>query len=220
MRRASAITIFSGFTTRRTLETVSSVRICFTAVEVAVQPLDRREHLVAGDRQRRHPRHDRADRLHDAPLHREDPLDVPVHDLGQRQQPQRLGGRRAVDHQHVVRADSHVRLDVDQAEDLVEAGDHGELLGLDRLGARPVHQLDEVVLDLAPVLLEPLLGVDLLRPQVLARSAVGSSRSPPRTSRRASAPGRCTSRACACRRARRGPPSRRPRWSCRRRPSR
>ena len=31
MRRASAITIFSGFTTRRTLEVVSSVRICLTA---------------------------------------------------------------------------------------------------------------------------------------------------------------------------------------------
>ena len=57
-------------------------------------------------------------------------------------------------------------LHVDQAEDLVQPGDDGELLGLDRLDPRPVHQLDEVVLYLAPVGLQAGLGVDLLGPQV------------------------------------------------------
>ena len=184
MRRASAITIFSGFTTRRTDDIALIREDLLHVVEVAVEALHRGEHLVARDRQRRHPRDDRPYRLHHLALHGEDPLDVPVHDLRERQQSERLRRRRAVHHEHVVAPALHVRLHVDQGEDLVETGDHRELLGLDRLGPGPVHQLDEVVLDLAPVVLEPFLGVDLLRPEVLrdqrGRDSICSSKESPR----------------------------------------
>ena len=136
-------------------------------VEVPVQPLDGREHLVPRDRQVGRAGHERAHRLYDAPLHGEDPLDVPVHDVGQAEQPERLRGRRAIDEDHVVGARLDVRLHIDQREDLVDPRDHREFLGLDRVGAGPVHHLHHVVLDLAPVLLEARLGVDLLRPQAL-----------------------------------------------------
>ncbi len=135
-------------------------------VKVRVQPLHRREDVVARDRHRRHPGHDRTHGLHDLALHGPDALDVPVHDLGQGEQPERLGGGGAVHDQDVVVAALHVRLHVDQREDLVEPGDHRQLFGLDRLGARPVHQRDGVLLDLAPVVLQPLLRVDLLGPEV------------------------------------------------------
>ena len=95
-----------------------------------MQPLHRAEELVVGDRQRRHLRDEGADRLHDPLLHREDPLDVPVHDLGQGQQSQRLRGRRAVDHEQVGGPLVDVPFDVDEAEDLVQAGDDRQLLRL------------------------------------------------------------------------------------------
>ena len=132
-----------------------------------MEPLDGLENLIRRDGKRGHPRHEGTNRLHHLPLHREDALDVPAHDLGQRQEPQRLGGGSAIDDETVVVAALDVGLHIDQGEDLVETRDHGELFGLDRLGASPVHQLDHVVLDLAPVVLEPLLRVDLLAPQVL-----------------------------------------------------
>ena len=56
-------------------------------------------------------------------------------------------------------------LDVDEAEDLVQPRDHRQLLGLDRLDPCPAHQLDDVVLDLTPVGLQPLLRIDLLGPE-------------------------------------------------------
>jgi hypothetical protein len=87
--------------------------------------------------------------------------------FGQREQAKRLGRGRAVDDEQVVLAALDVGLHVDQREDLVQARDHRELLRLDRLDPGPVHHLDEVVLDLAPVGLQPALRVDLLGPQVL-----------------------------------------------------
>jgi hypothetical protein len=66
----------------------------------------------------------------------------------------------------VVLAAVDVLLDVGQAEDLVEPGDHGELFGFDGVHAGPVEERHHEFLDLAPVPLETLLRVDLLRPQV------------------------------------------------------
>ena len=73
-------------------------------VEVAVQPLHRGEDSVVGDGHRRDPRQQGPDRLHHPALHREDPFDVPVHGLREREEPERLGGGRAVHHQQVVPA--------------------------------------------------------------------------------------------------------------------
>ena len=167
MRRASLITIFSGFTTRRTDDTDSSVRIIFTSSRLrwsrstaskTASPAIGSVVIL-----------ETIGRTAFTTLRSTGKIRSMYQFMtsGRRQQPERLGGRRAVDHEHVVVPRSDVGLHVDQREDLVEARDHRELLGLDRLGAGPVHQLDEVVLDLAPVVLEPLLRVDLLRPQVL-----------------------------------------------------
>ena len=74
----------------------------------------------------------------------------------------RLGRRGAVDDQDVPVAGLGVGLDVAEGEDLVEAGDHRQLLGLDGVDAGPVEHLDQLRLDLAPGLLHPVLGVELL----------------------------------------------------------
>ncbi len=49
-----------------------------------------------------------------------------------------------------------------EGEDLVHAGKHRELLGLDPLETRPVEQVGQVVANDTPGVLEPLLRVDLL----------------------------------------------------------
>jgi hypothetical protein len=140
------MTIFSGLTTSRTVDVRSS-------------------ELIPGDGERGDLRHEWADGLHHSALHREDPLDVPVHHLRKREEAKRLRRGSAVDYEEVIPALVDVALDIDQAEDLVQPGDDGELLCLDGLHPGPVHQLDEVLLDLPPVCFQPGLGVDLLCPQ-------------------------------------------------------
>ena len=122
---------------------------------------------------------------------------------------------------HVPLARRGVRLDVAQAEHLVEAREHRELLGLDRVEPGPVEHLHQIRLDLAPRLLHALLRVELLTGEARRRCGVGiGAELDPERVGRASAPDRCTARACAVPRPRtaaRSPP----RWSsCRRRPCR
>ena len=52
--------------------------------------------------------------------------------------------------------------ELQQCQHLLGAGDHGELLGSDRVDAGDVQHGEQVALDGRPRLLEPLLGVDLL----------------------------------------------------------
>src|SRR5881397_2923119 len=98
----------------------------------------------------------------DAPLLREELLDPPARDVGERQQPQRLAGRRAVDHDHVVATLGVVALEGEQREQLVHAGRDGQLLGRDAVDAARDEQLAEPVLHRRPVALELLLGLHLL----------------------------------------------------------
>ena len=86
--------------------------------------------------------------------------------LGQREQPQRLAGRRRVDHDHVVLALVVVVADPQQVAELVHAGQHGHLLGHDLVEAAPANRLDEVRLDRAPVARDVEEDVGLLGPQV------------------------------------------------------
>ena len=65
-------------------------------------------------------------------------------------------------------------LESQQAEQLVAAGRHGELLGGDPLHAALDEHLPEPALDRRPVALELLLGGDLLGPQVRRRARSGS----------------------------------------------
>ena len=103
-------------------------------------------------------------------------LQPPARDVGERQQPQRLAGRRAVDDDHVVLAGLVVALDLQQAEQLVHAGRDRELLGADAVDAALDEQVAEPVLHAGPVALHLLLGGDLLAPQPRRRPAPAPAR--------------------------------------------
>ena len=92
-------------------------------------------------------------------------------DVGERQQPQRLAGRRAVDDDRVALAGLVVALELQQREQLVHAGRHGQLLGRDPVDAALGEQLAEPLLHRRPVALHLLLGLDLLGPQAVGRPA-------------------------------------------------
>ena len=87
--------------------------------------------------------------------------------LRQREQPQRLGGGRAVDDDEVPVVGERVQPQLEQREHLLGARDDGQLLGGDRVHAGGVEHREQVALDLRPRLLEPQLGVDLLHEQVV-----------------------------------------------------
>ena len=189
-------------------------------VELGVQPLDGAEHAAAGHGYAGGAGEHGPQRLDDALLDREDALHVPAQRLRQREQPQRLRGRCAVDDDEVPVVGERVQPQLEEREHLLGAGDHGQLLGGDRVHAGGVEHREQVALDLGPRLLEPQLGVDLLHVQVVGDlGRLGADRWC-RTRRPASAPRRWTAPACGGPRRRRGQPCPRPRSTCRRRPCR
>ena len=135
-------------------------------LEVGVQALDGVEHRLLGHRHPGRPAEHRSQRLHHPALHAEDASHVPAERLGQRQQPQRLGRRRAVDDHDVPLAADHVVAQLEERQHLLGARDDGQLLGGDRVDASGVEHRHQVALDLPPGPLEPSLGVDLVHPQV------------------------------------------------------
>ena len=72
----------------------------------------------------------------------------------------------AVDDDHVELAGFVVALDLEQAEELVHAGRHGQLLGSDIHDSALQEHLPEPALDLSPVRLHLALGLDLLPPEI------------------------------------------------------
>ena len=126
------------------------------------------EHLVARDRQRRDPTEHRRHDLVEPPAHREEAVDVPAEHVGQREQPQRLGRRCAVDHDDIPFTAVGVVGQVGEGEHLVEPGHDGELLGLDALDPGPGQDLEQPRPDVAPRPLEAQAGVELLAREVLA----------------------------------------------------
>jgi hypothetical protein len=116
-----------------------------------VEPLDGVEQVVARHRRARDPGQQRTHRPQGAALRREDPLDVPGQRLGQREQPQRLTSRRAVDDDEVPRAARHLPGDLEQGEDLLGARQDRELLGLQRVDAGPLEQTEQVALHVRQV---------------------------------------------------------------------
>ena len=158
------------------------------------------------------------DRGHELGRLREDLLQPPARDVGEGQQAQRLARRGAVDDHAAEAPVLVVALDLQQAEELVEAGRNRELLGADAVHAALEQQLAQPVLHRGPVALHLVLRRHLLGPQALAdlRRLAAHRGSP--ASRRASAPDRSTGSRCRPRSPRRAAPwQRRPR-SCRPRP--
>ena len=132
--------------------------------QVGVQALERVEDVAARHRDTGSARQHRPHGGDDAALTGQHPVDVPAQRLGQREQAQGLRRGRAVDHDDVPAVRRDLVAQLEQRQHLLCAGQHGELLGGDRVDARRVQNRAQVVLDLRPGALEPALGVDLLHP--------------------------------------------------------
>ena len=105
------------------------------------QPLGRGEHLVARDRDAEHALQHRPAELRHPSSDRRDALDPPAARVGQRQEPERLAGRRRIDHDHVVVAGVDVVADPEEVAELVHPGQDGHLLGHDLVEAAPREEL-------------------------------------------------------------------------------
>ena len=167
VRIASATTIRSGVITSRTDACSRSRRMSCSSHERRDEPVDLREHVLVGqpqiqERARERPR--RREQLRLAPGELAEP---PARRLGERQQPQRLAGRRAVDHDHVPAPLLDVVADPQQAEQLVPAGRDRQLLGRDPLDPALDQHRPEPRLHGGPVALQLVLRGHLLRPQLL-----------------------------------------------------
>ena len=103
-------------------------------IQPGVEPLGGAEDLVAGHREVAHPGDHRPHDLVEAAAQGEDPVHVPGQDLGEREEPDGLRRRSAVHHHDVPAAVIGERLDLGEAEQLVEAGDDRQLFGLDGVG--------------------------------------------------------------------------------------
>ena len=132
-------------------------------IETVIQALARGEDRVVGDGKLADTRQHGGDHPMQPPSRREQPIHVPPDDVRQRQEPNRLRRRSAVDDHDVVVPRGAQRFDLGQREQLIEAREHRELFGLDRLDPGPVEHLQQPIADLRPVLLEPLPCIDLLR---------------------------------------------------------
>ena len=168
VRRASSTTMRSGVITRRTETLLGVAQDLVHGDEVAHQALDVVEDRVAGQRDVEHRARERPRRRHELRRLREDLLQPPARDVGEREQAQRLARRRAVDDHAAEAPVLVVALDLQQAEELVEAGRDRELLGADAVHAALEQQLAQPVLDRGPVALHLVLRGHLLGPQALA----------------------------------------------------
>ena len=136
--------------------------------QVRHEPLDLAERALVGqlevqERPRQRPRGGEQRVL--APEHLVQP---PLRRVREREQPQRLARRRAVDDDHVPVAGLVVGLEREQAEQLVAARRHGQLLGRDPVDAALHQHPAEPALHPRPVALELVLGLDLLGEQAVA----------------------------------------------------
>ncbi|MCO5546649.1 hypothetical protein L7F22_000083 [Adiantum nelumboides] len=104
---------------------------------------------------------------HRAAVRGEQPLQVARQRLGQGEQPQRLRGRAAVDDDDVVLAGVGQALHLDQREEVLDAGQHGQLVGDELVHPGPGEHRAQVPLQVAPGALEQVPGLDVGAPQVL-----------------------------------------------------
>ena len=119
---ASPMTIRSGFRTSRTRDVRAVAQDLVHGDQVAHERPDLGEHRLARERHVEQRPGQRPRRGDDLVLAREDLLQPPARDVGEREQAQRLAGGRAVDDEHVEVALLVVALELQQREQLVEAG--------------------------------------------------------------------------------------------------
>ena len=168
VRIASATTIRSGVITSRIEACSASRRSSCIATRLRDQPLDLAERALVGQLEVQERARERARGGEQRVLAPEHLVQPPLRGVRERQQPQRLAGRGAVDHDHVPVAGLVVRLEREQAEQLVAAGRDGQLLGGDPVDAALHQHAAEPLLHARPVALELVLGLDLLGEQAAA----------------------------------------------------
>ena len=166
MRRASSITIFSGFTTSRADVTAGSdINSLTPSIDSKTDWAAVKTSSWGSGRSVSRLRIGLAAFIKRA-LGGEDLLEVPAQDLGEREQAEGLGGRGAVDHDHVVLPGSGMTVHLEKGEELVHPGEDEELLGLDAAGSAPIEHVHQLTADRAPVAVELALGVDLLAVEI------------------------------------------------------
>ncbi len=135
--------------------------------QIPDQALDLIEHVVARQRHVQEGARKRSRRGEQAAFPREDLFEPPAGDVGEREQSQRLSGRRAVDDHGVVVAGLVMPLDLQQAEELVHARGNAQFLGGDVHDPAVGEQLAEPALDGTPIAFHLTLRLDLLAPKSL-----------------------------------------------------
>ncbi len=95
-----------------------------------------------------------------------EPPGVHLEGIGHAQQAHRLTGGRGIDNDYLEIALLRVAVDVDEADDLVHAGDEGQLFGQHRVHATLAQQPAHRLLQFAPAAAHLIENVDFLRPQV------------------------------------------------------
>ncbi len=137
-------------------------------IEVEQQVLERRVHLVRGERHVHHRLQHRARHAHCAPRPRIDLVQPPLGGVGEGQQLQGLAGRGAVDDQDVVLPPLRVVLDPHQRRDLVHPWRIRDFIGQHLIEALSGEDLDRVLVELCPVPLHLVQRRDLMRPEVVS----------------------------------------------------
>ena len=166
VRIASATTIRSGVITSRSETALAVAQDLVHRDEALDQPLHLAHHALVGQLQVEEGERERPGRGEQLRLAPGQLAQPPARGLRERQQPQRLTGRRAVDDDHVPAAVLDMALEPQQGEQLVAAGRDRQLLGRDPLDPALHQHRAEPLLHGRPVLLQLRLRRDLLRPQV------------------------------------------------------
>ena len=218
VRIASATTIRSGVITSRIDTREASRSSSCISTRLPTSRWTSRDHLLVGQLHVEEHARERARGGEHRLLLAQHLVQPPAGGVREREQPQRLAGRRAVDDDHVPLARLDVALEHEQREQLVAAGRDGQLLGGDPVHAALHQQAAEPLGDRAPVVLELVLGLDLLGVQALAdRRRLAADLGLQRVGERMRRIGRDHERAQA-RRPRSGAPWPPRRTSCRPRP--
>jgi hypothetical protein len=124
------------------------------------------EDLVARQRDVDERLHHRPRDLVHHPVDREDAIEVPLGDIGKRQELEGFPGGCAVDDEDVELALALVLLDPHEAGDLLHPRRRCHLLGDDVVDSLRCEERRQVHVDAVPVLLELVERVDLLAPEV------------------------------------------------------
>jgi hypothetical protein len=127
-----------------------------------IEPFQRAEHGVLRDRHPDELAHHRPNDPGQLAPERKDTVHPPRQHLGEREEPQRLGGRRAVDDQQVETVVVGQPGQVGEGDDLLETGEQGELFGLDATHTGPVEHGRQIAAEITPLLFEAPEGIDLL----------------------------------------------------------